>query len=475
MKKVKSIHFVGIKGVGLTPLAVIAKEAGIEVTGSDIADEFITDATLKKVGITPLIGFAKEHVGKAELVITTGAHGGYDNIEVIHAKELGISVLTRAEAVGEFMKGEILGRNFQGISIAGSHGKTTTTAMLVTLLQKSGIDASYLVGTSDIGGVELPGHLGKAAYFVAEADEYATEPKHNHKAAFLWQSPSIILFTNIELDHTDIYKDVEAVEAVFTQFAETLPENGVLIGCGDDERVYRILKKISAKTVSYGLSPKNDYVLERVHVSGDQTFFHITAFGTDLGEFMVRVTGEHNALNATGAVVASLEVGLPLEKIKKSLATFSGTKRRLEYRGQLQTGAYVFDDYAHHPTEIKKTLQSLRQRYVKEQIICIFQPHTYSRTKTLYDDFLRAFSGANKTIITDIYASLREEKDPSITAKKLAEDVARQEKDVLYIPTASDVVEYLGKEKFSSRTVIVFMGAGDIYKAIDSLNFQDNK
>ena len=470
MKKVKRIHFVGIKGVGLTPLAIIAKEAGIKVTGSDIGEVFITDKALAEVGIVPLVGFSQSHItDDIELVITTGAHGGYDNVEVIEAKKRGIPVITKGEAVGEFMEGSILGKTFTGISIAGSHGKTTTSSMLVTILKECGLDPSYVVGTGSIGKISLPGHSGKGEYFIAEADEYATEPKYNKKAQFLWQNPHIVLFTNIEHDHPDMYPSLEDVINVFEDLSSRLSADGVLVGCGDDQKVYSIMQKSTNKTLSYGFSPKNKYIISRFYVSGAQTFFRVETEGLDLGEFRLQVTGEHNALNALGACVVALELGLPLEKIKSAIATFTGAKRRLEYKGQLESGAFIFDDYAHHPTEIQKTLQGLRARFPREKIVCVFQPHTYSRTKTLFSEFMRAFSGSDEIIITDIYASLREQADPTVTAKHFVEELSRHERNVLHLPSLTDVVEYVKKNRYKDNAVLVFMGAGDIYKAIDEL------
>jgi UDP-N-acetylmuramate--alanine ligase len=472
MNKPKHIHFVGIKGVGVTPLAIIAKEAGIAVTGSDVGEKFITDEALEKSGISPLVGFAKEHISKKiDLVITTGAHGGYDNVEVVQAKNLGIPVLTKGEAVGAYMKGELLERTFSGIAIAGSHGKTTTSGMIVTMLKANAMDPSYVVGTGSIGAIDLPGHLGKGRYFVAESDEYATEPKHDHKAQFLWQYPQIALFTNIEHDHPDIYPKIEDVIKVFGDFVENIPKNGLLIGCGDDEVVYTLLRNARVRTLSYGFSPKNDYVLSRVHVSGAQTFFHITTAGVDLGEFRIGVIGEHNALNAAGAIVVGFELGLTMEQISQGLSKFTGSKRRLEYRGKLETGAHVFDDYAHHPTEIRQTLKSLRLRFPKETIVAIFQPHTYSRTKALMNDFVKAFQDANDVIIIDIFPSAREEIDPTISSQLLASKLSMYHPAAFYAPSVQDAIQLLRKEDLRDNVVIVFMGAGDIYNAIDTLPF----
>lgn len=472
MKKIKHIHFVGIKGVGLTPLAIIAKEAGIKVTGSDVPESFITDEALHKAGIEPFAGFSPDHItSDIELVITTGAHGGYTNVEVVTAKELGINVMTKGEAVGAFMDGALLGRKFEGIAVAGSHGKTTTTSLLATLLLENKLDPSYVVGTGSFGQ-RLPGHLGKGKYFIAESDEYATEPNSNKKAQLLWEYPAYALFTNIELDHTDLYPSLEAVTDVFAEFVTQVRPNGLIIGCGDDAQVRKVLHGTEHKTVTYGFSPQNNYVLERVHISGQQTFFHLFAYGTDLGEFRIMLTGEHNALNAAGAAILALEIGLPLEKVKQALGKFSGSKRRLEFKGFLTTGASVFDDYAHHPTEIKQTLHALRLRFPRERLVCLFQPHTYSRTKALFDDFSRAFSDCDQVVLTDIFASAREKADPSVSSKLLADALSRNVKEVSFLPGLSDITAFVKEAKFRSNTVLVFMGAGDIYKVIDSLDLQ---
>lgn len=473
MEKIKSIHFVGIKGVGLTPLAIIAKQAGIRVTGSDVEEQFITDASLHKVGITPFLGFSPDHVPTdVDIVITTGAHGGYDNPEVIHARKQGIRILTKGEAVGAFMNGEMLGRHFSGIAIAGSHGKTTTTAMLTMILRENGLDPSYIVGTGSIGEGMLPGHLGKGKYFIAESDEYATEPKYNKKAQFLWQYPTIALFTNIEHDHPDIYPTLADVNKVFEEFATHILPEGLLVGNGDDIRVYTILNNVPCKAISYGFSPKNTYVLTRVHVSGHQTFFRVSRDGSDLGEFRLAVTGEHNALNALGASAIALEMGLPLEKVKIALTKFTGSKRRLEYKGQMISGAYVFDDYAHHPTEIKQTLRSLKLAYPQSSLIAIFQPHTFSRTKALLDDFLLAFDDATNVIITDIFASAREDRDPHISSQIFVQKLSARHPAVLYLPTRTQIADLLINKRLKENVVIVFMGAGDIYKTIDLLPLQ---
>jgi len=472
MKKIKSIHFVGIKGVGVAPLAIIAKEAGFSISGSDIEDEFITSDSLRKAGIKSLVGFSKEHVQNADLVIATGAHGGLENIEVLQAKKRGIPVWTQGQAVGEFMKGEIFGRKFLGISIAGSHGKTTTTAMLATILKKENLDPSFLIGTGTILSLGNSGHFGKGKYFIAEADEYATDPKYDKTPKFLWQHPQIAIFTNIEFDHPDIFTSLEDIRNDFRIFANQLSNNGLLIACGDDPQIRILLKEYKGKSITFGFSPNNDYVIKKTTTAEAKTFFWITAYDTSLGEFLLNLSGEFNVVNALGAIITAVEIGLPIDRIKTSLLKFTGSKRRFEYIGKLTSGALIFDDYAHHPTEIKKTLRAFRQSFSKSKIVCIFQPHTYSRTKVLFDDFVHSFTDADMVILTDIYPSLREKEDKTVSSKLLVDKISAVHKDVIYLPKLDNVIKYIDQKRYGENILIITMGAGDIYKISEKLKIK---
>jgi UDP-N-acetylmuramate--alanine ligase len=467
----KKIHFVGIKGTNMTPLAIIAKEAGFAVSGSDVEQEFITDAALKKAGIKPLVGFSPEHISDQNLVITTGAHGGFDNVEVQAAKTKNIPFMSAGEATGEFMSGVLFHKNFTGISVAGTHGKTTTTAMIATMLSENKLDPSYIIGTGNVGSLGAPGRFGDGRYFIAEADEYATEPNYDKRPRFLWQKPQFAVITNIEHDHPDIYPTISAVREAFLSFANHLPKKSLLIACGDDPQIRLLLKEYEGRVMTYGFSQENDYVLGRVTVSGEQTFFWVKSRGVPLGEFVLRVAGEHNALNGLATVILGLETGLSIEKIKKGLLAFIGSKRRLEFIGDLKTGAKIYDDYAHHPTEIKTTLHALRQQYPKKKIICIFQPHTYSRTRQLFQQFTAAFGEVDMVILTDIFASAREKEDPDVSSKHLAFAMGARHKAVLYLPKLSDVVQYISENRLRSDTVLVTMGAGDVYTIHSSLEF----
>ncbi len=452
MRKIKSIYFVGIKGVGMTPLAIIAKEAGMEVTGSDIGEEFITQELLKKVGITPLVGFSKENIKNPDLVITTGAHGGFSNIEVVEAKRKNIEVITQGEAVGLFMEGLIFGREQIGISVTGTHGKTTTTAMVATILKDCGLDPSFVIGGGNILSLGSSGHFGEGKYFVAEADEYMTEPIFDKTIKFMWQHPKIAVITNIEFDHPDAYKSLEETREKFLEFVNQLPKNGVLITCGDDPQVKKLLSEFKGRKITYGTSNDNDFIVDEV-----------------LKGVSLSVFGEHNRLNATAAFIVGLEVGLSKGRIIKSLIQFKGSKRRSEFVGELESGALVYDDYAHHPTEIQKTLKSFRDKFPSSRIVCIFQPHTYSRTKSLFEQFSNSFNDANIVILTNIYSSLREKPDPTVSMPDLAKKIGAK---ALFLPKLSDVVEYINNQNFGKGFILITMGAGDVYKISEKLNFK---
>src|ERR1035437_571083 len=464
MKKIKNIHFLGVKGVGMTPLAIIAKEAGFKVSGCDLAEEFITDAPLKKAGINPLVGFSTDHLLVSDLLITTGAHGGFENIEVIKAKELGIPVWTQGEAVGKFMDGELLKNSFEGISVAGSHGKTTTAAMIATVLKENKLDPGFLIGTGDIPSLGSSGHFGKGKYFVAEADEYATEPKHDKTPKFLWQHPQIGVITNIEFDHPDLYKSMDQLRKAFLDFANKINRSGALIACIDDLETAGIIKQYAGKVITYGFSKNADFSIQRISVSPEKAFFWVNMKDTSLGEFSLNVSGEHNVLNALATIIVCLELGLSVENIKNGLIAFKGTKRRSESVGKTTSGALVYDDYAHHPTEIKNTLASFGKMFPNKKIVCIFQPHTYSRTKSLFEQFVTSFSLADQLILIDVFPSQREIIDNTVSSKILADNISRTHKDVLYMPKLEDVIKYLDQKNLNDKFIIITMGAGDVYK-----------
>lgn len=463
MKKISKIHFTGVKGVGMAALAIIAKEAGFKVTGSDVSDTFITDEELKNAGVVIFEGFSPEHVSGADLVITTSAHGGTQNIEVKTATAAGITVLSQGEALGKFQSGEILGKDFIAISVAGSHGKTTTSAMIATMLKGNKLDPSYSIGTGSIPSLGNSGHFGKGKYFVVEADEYFAD-EADKTPKFLYQKPNFIVVTNIDFDHPDIYSSIDDVRNAFLKFTGNLKKNGILIACGDGEENRRFLNEVTVKKITYGMSPDNNYWIERLNYSSEKMFFWVKTGDRILGQFSVNVFGEQNALDGLAAIVLGLETGLSVEQVKNGLSNFRGSKRRSEYIGDLLSEAKVYDDYGHHPREIKETLSAFRKAFPREKIIVAFQPHMYSRTKILFKEFSTAFTDVNEVIMTEIFPSFREPIDKDFSSRLLVEEIKKYGTAAIYFPDLPNVVKYLVSQKLDKNTVLITMGAGDIYK-----------
>ncbi len=431
ISKVKKIHFVGIKGIAMTSLAVYAKEWGYVVSGTDVAEKFPSDDVLAKAKITSLVGFDPSHIVLPDLVIYTGAHGGRDNIEVAEAIKKNIPVLPHGKALGMFMEGK------RQISVAGSHGKTTTTAMIATILSHAGRDPSYAIGSGEIIGLGLPGHFGKGDWFIAEADEYATDPGHDATPRFLWQNPEVLVITNIEFDHPDVYASLDEVKAAFQKLKNNVSPTGDIVSLTDG--------KITASSVRF---------------DEGKTQFQLDIEGVNVGDFTLKVPGKHNAENAALAAVAASRAGVPWEKVFEGLATFGGAKRRFEKIGSIGNTVF-YDDYAHHPSEIAATLSAARAWYPKRRILAIFQPHTYSRTKAMLDQFSGAFADATLVITTDIYASAREDDTFGVTGAMLAERIANRHPHAFFAKNKEAVAKLLSA-KIQDGDIVIFMGAGDI-------------
>lgn len=419
LDKAKRIYFVGIKGVAMAALAIWAKEAGKIVAGSDVGDEFPTDEELKKAGIALHEGFEKKDLAafQPDLVIYTGAHGGRDNPQVQEAIERRIPVTPHGKALGIVTESKRL------ISASGSHGKTTTSAMIATILTEAGLDPSYAIGCGSIRGLGAAGHAGKGDWFVAEADEYMTDPGHDLTPRFLWLKPEVLVVTNIDYDHPDVYPDLLAVQKAFIALQK---QSTFTFICVEDE-ASSVLKK-SENVATFGLSEK-------------------------LNSIKLQIPGRHNMLNAAAAITVCERIGITWEVVKRGLERFGGTKRRFEKLKEVR-GALIYDDYAHHPKEIEATIAAFRERYPKKRLVVVFQPHTYSRTKALLTDFVRAIAQADIALVTDIYASARETQTEEGFAKRLGG---------FYTPTRKDVSEWLFKE-LKENDIVVFMGAGDIYQ-----------
>lgn len=460
--KYRHIHFTGIKGVAMTALAIVAREMGISVSGSDINEEFPTDATLRRHAISYATEFSELNLpSKTNLVIYTGAHQGSKNPEVFAAKLRNIPVMPHGRALGLFMEGK------RGISVAGSHGKTTASAMVASILLRAGRDPSFAIGCGEILGLGTSGHAGKGEFFVAEADEYVTEPGRDATPRFLWQKPEFLIITNIDFDHPDAYSDIEAVKMAFLTFMAELAPSATIILNQDDPHSAALLTQIKQKVVTYGLKKTANFQLIHLDFREGKTNFRVKFPDTAIHEFELAVPGAHNAINATAVIAALSSAQIPPATIRKGLAAFQGTKRRFELILE-KDGKIMFDDYAHHPKEIRATLNACRDWYGKRRLIVIFQPHTYSRTLALLPEFAECFTQADTVLITEIYASQRETGRSDISGKLLSAAVAKHQKEVFFVPQKSDVLEYIRSNVLPGDLVLT-MGAGNIYNWIPDI------
>lgn len=451
----KRVHMVGIKGVAMAAMAVYLTQKGVKVTGSDVPDEFPTDAELKAAHIPVFGGFDPAHVLQKTLpdaVVYTGAHNGRDNVEVAAAIATSIPVFPHGQALGMVMN------PYRQIAVGGSHGKTTTSAMIAAILDSAGAKPSYAIGCGSIGGLGAAGKFGTGNWFVAEADEYVTDPRHDKTPRFLWMKPEILVVTNIDFDHPDVYGDLSSVQDAFVQLQKQQVAQQLTIVNIDDPKSAPLLA--GKHVITYGFSPRADVRISHVGDGAERTFFTLEQRAAKLGEFTLKVPGVHNVANATAAIIASQNAGVSWDQIRAGLLTFTGTKRRFEKVGNAR-GAIFYDDYAHHPAEIEATIAAARRWYQDSRIIAVFQPHTYSRTKALLGEFSKAFDATAISIIADIYASARESDTLGITSETLVEHIAKRGKEV-YIGSGVENVVTLLDKLVTSGDVIVFMGAGDI-------------
>lgn len=457
----KSVYMVGIKGVAMTALAIYFSEKGYAVSGSDTTQVFSTDEALAQHKIPVFTGFHKENIKKQyDLVVVTGAHGGMTNQEAVESKSRGITTLMHGQVLGELMD------SYEGISVCGCHGKTTTSSMIASLLKHAGRDASYAIGVSHINDLGLGGHFGKGAYFVAEADEYVTCPITDKTPRFLWQHPSIIALTNIDYDHPDVYQSIEEVKEAYLTFMGNLTLDGTIVACIDDIHIQQILPHVDRQIVTYGFSKRADFVIEKCTFRDTISFMRIRQGNIEIGEFMLHVSGKHNLLNALGAFLVARTIGISWKEIQEFCKLFRGTKRRMEKIGEAGN-ITVYDDYAHHPDEIYTTIEGIKHWLTHPRVIVIFQPHTYSRTRALRERFATSFIKADHVIVVDIYASAREIKPPRksntyIDSHMLVDEINKQRKNALYISNKREAIEYVSSI-VKKNDVIVTMGAGDIF------------
>ncbi len=448
------IHFIGIGGAGMSALAIIAKQKGHTVTGSD-ENVYYTDTLLKKHHIAWQTGFKAENLKpKPDMVVVSAA---YDekNPELKAAIDQKLPIKTFSEMLAELMK------DYRGIAVAGIHGKTTTTAMIAFLLESARLSPSFLIGCREALNFGVNARVGDGEWFVAEADEYK-KAANDETPKFLDLKPEIVVITSIEHDHPDIFPTVEDVYRAFYRLACRVPRHGWLVGDIDSSRVKKLaLSLADRKLESYGFTTSAAWRIVDYQIKPGRQVFTILHNKQLYGPFQLQQPGKHNIANATAAIIVCLKIGVRLETIQKFLPQFKGTERRFQILGE-RRGVLVIDDYAHHPTAIQSTLEGARAFYPNRKIWCVFQPHTYSRTKALLNDFGPAFENADRVIIADIYASARE-KSGRIHAKHLVAQIKQHHENVDYIGAIKEIPLFL-EENVADGDMIIVMGAGDVYK-----------
>lgn len=449
-KKRETVHFVGIGGAGMSGIARVLRDRGLQITGSDMK-ESETTAALRRDGIQVSIGHRAENVGPAHRVVYSAAIPK-SNPELVEARRRGIPTLVRAQMLAELMRGRV------GVAISGTHGKTTTTAMVSGIFLRAGLDPSILIGGDwdTIGG---NARAGRGEYFIAEACEAFN--------SFLELHPHIAVVTNIEADHLDCHGSEEGVVEAFRRFLGQMDAAGCAVVCRDDLRVRRLLPTIPARVMTFGLSDGSELTARDFDPERGLPRFTALWRGKVLGEVRLSVPGTHNVLNALGALGVALDAGIPFATAAEALAEFGGVGRRFDRLGTEQD-VLVIDDYAHHPTEVAATLAAARAT-LDRRVIAVFQPHLYSRTQLLLPQFAQSFHDADLVVVTDIYGA-REKPIPGVDARLLAEAIRQEEPDkpVRYLGPKEAVERFLLEEARPGDAVLV-MGAGDVREVGENL------
>lgn len=441
--KATRLHFVGIGGSGMCGIAEILLSLDFQVSGSDVRPSAST-RRLESLGAQIFVGHHAEQVGEADVVIYSSAVQR-ENPEVAEALRRGIPVIRRAEMLGELMRLKF------SIAVAGSHGKTTTTAMVATILAAAGWDPTVIIG-GRLRHLDGNARLGASRYLVAEADE--------SDGSFTTLFPGVAVVTNIDREHLDFYKDLDAIKDYFMQFLHRLPFYGAAVLNFDDPEVQDIIPKVGKRIFTYGTLPNADLVGVVESTSPTATQVRVSFLGEDLGSFLVPVPGAHMMSNALGAILTSLELGVDPETIRTALARFEAADRRYQRKGECN-GIAVYDDYGHHPTEIRATLTTAKG-LTEGKLVTVFQPHRYSRTEKLWNDFCRAFHASDIVIVTPIYAASEQPRD-GITSEVLVEDIRRHgHKQAYYAATFEDAVALL-LTMTEEGDQVVTLGAGSVW------------
>ena len=434
----------------MSALANIMINLDCIVSGSDINKTEITEQ-LKKQGCKINLEHTKDNVKDVEIVVASSAINN-TNPEIIAAKENNIPIIHRSEVLAYLMKSR------KSIAVAGAHGKTTTTSMIALMMEKADLDPTIVIG-GELADINGSSKLGKGPYLIAEADE--------SDSSFLNLFFNICVITNIEDDHMDHYKSMSNILKAFKQFIEILPQNGVAIVCLDDKYIPGLIKEVNRKCISYAIENEAaDYIARNIKTTSSYTTYDVFSKEKNLGTIKINIPGKHNVLNSLAAVATGFELKLSMEKIQANLDIFRGAKRRFQTKYKTDN-LWIVDDYAHHPTEIKATLDGAKQTNPK-RLICVFQPHRYSRTKHLYKEFGQSFTNADLLVLTDIYSAGEKPLEGVSTELIIEEASQNSNQEIIYIKEKENISDYL-KKIIMPGDLIITMGAGDIFKIGEEL------
>lgn len=447
----KKVYFIGITGTSVSGMAVIAKQFGCKVTGSDVAKTFTTTAVLQKEKISFHRGFDEHHLDWNPDVVVVGASWDETHEEVIEALRRKIPVMRASEFLNELARGREM------ISIAGVHGKTTTTSFMTYVLLKSGLHPSFMIGSGKVPDIGTNARGGKGKYFVVESDEYKKSP-NEPTSKFLDYSPRYIVLTSIELDHTDFFPDLNAVKASFRKLLQKKSVKKIYANT-DDPNVRAVIRGINAKVVRIGTGKRCDVTISNIAEGELGTRFLLESKGS-AQQFITKLPGVFGVRNISLCLVLARDLGLPWKKLAPLAKKFQGAERRFQLS---RHGKYfILDDFGHHPTAVRLTLEAARKRFPGKHIICVYQPHQVSRTVRFKQEFARAFGACDEVIFTDIFASAREHSG-GYTSKKLALLTKKYHPRVLYGGSLVETARRLNRRRLDQNTLLVTMGAGDVY------------
>ena len=447
--RIKNIHFVGIGGIGMSGIAEVLLNLGYHISGSDTKETEVT-RRLRSLGCEISYGHRKENLKQADVVVTSSAIR-QGNPEVEAAEEKLVPVIPRAEMLAELMRMKI------GIAIAGTHGKTTTTSLIATVLAAGGLDPTVVIG-GRLNSIGSNARLGQGEFLVAEADE--------SDGSFLKLMPTIAVVTNIDPEHLDYYKGIDEIKETFLCFLDKIPFFGLAVLCLDHPNIQSLLPKVKKRFTTYGLTTQADFQAKEIVFEGLSTSFDVVHQHQEIGRLRLRMPGLHNVYNALATLATAFELDIPFNVVQEALRDFSGIQRRFQIKGE-KKGILVVDDYGHHPVEIMATLKAARTGWGK-RIIVVFQPHRYTRTQALFKDFLTAFYDADILILTDIYPA-GEDRIEGVEARDLFEGLREYgHKNVTYLADKKEIVEHLLRI-IATGDLVITLGAGDIWQVSDEL------